>query len=177
MSADAKHKEVPLHVAASKGDIEAPYLEAARSIAPDYFRTVRAEHLAAFEAAGFPHRRVEEWKYTDLRPKMRTSYALPSDAAPTVTGEGGPFGDLDAYRIVIVNGRLLSKPSDQKGIDIVDLLDGEGIWAGDFLFRQQNAKPKANWVQGLAQHSNFEQKGSFTSSHYKLNQLQSNIKQ
>ncbi|NJX14290.1 alpha-L-rhamnosidase [Tamlana crocina] len=39
----------------------------------------------------------------------------------------------------------------------------------------ENATPEPNWVQGLAQHSNFEQKGSFTSSHDKLNQLQSNI--
>lgn len=36
-------------------------------------------------------------------------------------------------------------------------------------------KPESKWVQGLAQHSNFEQNGMFTSSHDKLNQLQSNI--
>ncbi|PWG06677.1 family 78 glycoside hydrolase catalytic domain [Polaribacter aquimarinus] len=39
----------------------------------------------------------------------------------------------------------------------------------------KNAKPDASWVQGIAQHSNFEKKGTFTSSHNKLNQLQSNI--
>ena len=39
----------------------------------------------------------------------------------------------------------------------------------------KNAKPEASWVQGIAQHSNFEKKGTFTSSHEKLNQLQSNI--
>ncbi len=40
----------------------------------------------------------------------------------------------------------------------------------------KNAKPDASWVQGIVQHSNFEKKGTFTSSHEKLNQLQSNIK-
>ncbi|WP_298878666.1 alpha-L-rhamnosidase [uncultured Polaribacter sp.] len=39
----------------------------------------------------------------------------------------------------------------------------------------KNAKPNASWVQGIVQHSNFEKKGTFTSSHDKLNQLQSNI--
>ncbi len=39
----------------------------------------------------------------------------------------------------------------------------------------KNAKPEASWVKGLAQHSNFEQNGTFTSSHDKLNHLQRNI--
>ncbi|TBN02956.1 rhamnosidase [Hyunsoonleella flava] len=38
-----------------------------------------------------------------------------------------------------------------------------------------NQKPDASWVQGLAQHSDFDKNGTFTSSHDKLNQLQSNI--
>ncbi|WP_396635697.1 family 78 glycoside hydrolase catalytic domain [Maribacter sp. R77961] len=39
----------------------------------------------------------------------------------------------------------------------------------------KNAKPDASWVQGIVQHSDFEKNGTFTSSHDKLNQLQSNI--
>ena len=39
----------------------------------------------------------------------------------------------------------------------------------------KNATPNKTWVQGLVQHSNFEKNGTFTSSHKKLNQLQSNI--
>lgn len=38
-----------------------------------------------------------------------------------------------------------------------------------------SAKPNTNWIKGLVQHSNFEKNGSFSSSHKKLNQLQSNI--
>ncbi|MEN8777322.1 MAG: family 78 glycoside hydrolase catalytic domain [Polaribacter sp.] len=38
-----------------------------------------------------------------------------------------------------------------------------------------SATPNASWVKGLVQHSNFEKNGTFTSSHDKLNQLQSNI--
>tara|TARA_R110002051_G_scaffold318695_1_gene401386 strand:- start:28001 stop:30781 length:2781 start_codon:yes stop_codon:yes gene_type:complete len=39
----------------------------------------------------------------------------------------------------------------------------------------RNATPDKTWVKGLVQHSNFEENGTFTSSHKKLNQLQSNI--
>ncbi len=39
----------------------------------------------------------------------------------------------------------------------------------------KDSKPKTTWVQAVAQHSNFDKNGSFTSSHKKLNQLQSNI--
>ncbi|UMB54124.1 glycoside hydrolase family 78 protein [Lutibacter sp. A64] len=38
-----------------------------------------------------------------------------------------------------------------------------------------SVKPTTNWVKGLVQHSNFQKNGTFTSSHEKLNQLQSNI--
>jgi alpha-L-rhamnosidase len=38
-----------------------------------------------------------------------------------------------------------------------------------------SATPNVNWIKGLVQHSNFSENGSFTSSHDKLNQLQSNI--
>ncbi|WP_299119269.1 alpha-L-rhamnosidase [uncultured Winogradskyella sp.] len=39
----------------------------------------------------------------------------------------------------------------------------------------EQVKPESNWVQGLVQHTDFEDKGTFTSSHDKLNQLQENI--
>ena len=39
----------------------------------------------------------------------------------------------------------------------------------------KEAKPETTWVEGIVQHSDFEKNGTFTSSHHKLNQLQSNI--
>ena len=38
-----------------------------------------------------------------------------------------------------------------------------------------SVKPNTSWVKGLVQHSDIKKNGSFTSSHEKLNQLQSNI--
>ncbi|MGA8901286.1 MAG: Fe-S cluster assembly protein SufD, partial [Bradyrhizobium sp.] len=41
---------------------------------------VRRQAFDAFERAGLPHRRLEDWKYTDLRALMRE--VLPLAAAP-----------------------------------------------------------------------------------------------
>ncbi len=38
-----------------------------------------------------------------------------------------------------------------------------------------SVKPSVSWVKGVVHHSNFDKNGTFTSSHDKLNQLQSNI--
>ena len=58
-----------------------------------------------FEAKGLPHRRVEEWKYTDLRTAMRDALSLaqaPQAATLAALGHvADPFAQLDAYRITI----------------------------------------------------------------------------
>src|ERR1700730_8917753 len=41
---------------------------------------MRQRAFEAYERAGLPHRRIEEWKYTDLRALMRE--VLPLAAAP-----------------------------------------------------------------------------------------------
>ena len=53
-------------------------------------------------ARGLPNRRVEQWKFTDLRARLRAGYA----AAPLVDGPAPAslFDGLDALRIDIVNG-------------------------------------------------------------------------
>src|SRR5258706_4773292 len=45
--------------------------------------SLREDAFRSFDLRGLPHRRVEEWKYTDLRALMRESYPLapPPDAA------------------------------------------------------------------------------------------------
>ncbi|MBS7803472.1 Fe-S cluster assembly protein SufD [Rhizobiales bacterium TNE-4] len=90
-----------------------------------------------FEAKGLPHRRVEEWKYTDLRTAMRD--ALPLAQAPqaaTLAALGhvaDPFAQLDAYRITIVDGHHVPSLSVDaiKGVTLRDLAaslsTGDGI--------------------------------------------------
>ncbi len=63
--------------------------------------------------------------------------------------------------------------------------DGQIEWYPKFTFHgfryvelsgfDENATPEKSWVSGLAQYSDFDKSGTFSSSHRKLNQLQSNI--
>ncbi|WP_245293152.1 Fe-S cluster assembly protein SufD [Mongoliimonas terrestris] len=80
--------------------------------------SLRDGAFAAFEKVGLPHRRVEAWKYTDLRANLRT-IAAPAGAPdhgrvqalpPAVPGDG-------ARRIVVANGRVLADLSDLAGLE------------------------------------------------------------
>ena len=59
---------------------EAGLVEAFAALRPRLAGTATAARREAafrrFEAAGLPHRRIEEWKYTDLRALMRDAKPL-----------------------------------------------------------------------------------------------------
>jgi Fe-S cluster assembly protein SufD len=69
----------------------------------DWVQTLREAAAERFRAAGFPTRRVEAWKYTDLRPISDAAF----DEALTILGDGvalpAPRG---ARRAVFVDGRF-----------------------------------------------------------------------
>ncbi|HEV3370988.1 MAG TPA: Fe-S cluster assembly protein SufD [Xanthobacteraceae bacterium] len=77
---------------------------------------LREEAFHRFERAGLPSRRVEDWKYTDLRAAMRD--ALPLAAAPDaaakarVAAAGTLVAELEARRIVFVDGAFVAELSD-----------------------------------------------------------------
>jgi Fe-S cluster assembly protein SufD len=83
-------------------------------------RARRAAAFALFERFGLPHRRVEAWKYTDLRTLMRTVAPLggpaPSALLATVA-EADPIAGLDRAQVVIVNGVFEPELSDLSGIE------------------------------------------------------------
>jgi Fe-S cluster assembly protein SufD len=80
---------------------------------------VAARRNAAFDVfakQGLPHRRIEEWKYTDLRALMRDAKPLasPPDAAAKARAKdaGRLLSDLDARRLVFVDGAFVPELSD-----------------------------------------------------------------
>ncbi|HEY6257606.1 MAG TPA: Fe-S cluster assembly protein SufD [Xanthobacteraceae bacterium] len=87
---------------------------------------MRDEAFGRFELAGLPSRRVEEWKYTDLRAVMREALPLaaPPDAAAKRrgAGAGAELAGLEARRIVFVDGTFLPELSD-----LADLESGLSI--------------------------------------------------
>ena len=90
-----------------------------------------------FENEGLPHRRVEEWKYTDLRALMRDAKPLAGvpDAAAKARAEtaGGMLASIEARRIVFVEGAFVPELSDladlEAGLAISSM--GQALAAGD----------------------------------------------
>jgi Fe-S cluster assembly protein SufD len=95
---------------------------------------VAAQRAAAFDLfarEGLPHRRVEEWKYTDLRALMREAKPLanPPDAAAKARAKtaGAVLGDVETRRLVFVDGAFVREMSDlaalEGGLSIGSLAD------------------------------------------------------
>ena len=99
----------------------------------------RKAAIGAFAGLGFPHRRIEEWKYTDLRSAIKE--ALPpaiADATPVTVSELETalegLAALDAHRVVFVNGTHrpdLSTTNTEKGLELGPLAFALGRSAGD----------------------------------------------
>ncbi|HXW27788.1 MAG TPA: Fe-S cluster assembly protein SufD [Xanthobacteraceae bacterium] len=97
-----------------------------------------------FEALGLPHRRIEEWKYTDLRALMRDAAPLagvPSSAAvAAATRAGAIFGNREGTRrLLFVDGAFVAERSDlgslEPGLSIVAM--GTALAAGDAVVAVQ----------------------------------------
>jgi FeS assembly protein SufD len=95
---------------------------------------LRAKAIDAYAALGLPHRRVEAWKYTDLRSKLTealplaraTGMTLSEAALEQALGRG--VAKLEAYRLVMLEGELRADLSDlaglkAAGVEIVSLTE------------------------------------------------------
>src|SRR6185295_4756111 len=82
---------------------------------------LRASAFERFAVAGLPHRRVEEWKYTDLRALMRDAKPLasPPDAAAIARAKeaGRALSDGEFRRLVFVDGAFVPELSDLAALD------------------------------------------------------------
>jgi len=82
---------------------------------------LREDAFRRFETEGLPHRRVEEWKYTDLRALMRDAKPLagvPDAAAKARAKDALAMLDaIEARRIVFVDGALVPEFSDLSGLE------------------------------------------------------------
>jgi Fe-S cluster assembly protein SufD len=90
---------------------------------------VREQALAGFSERGLPHRRVEEFHYTDLRALMREAAPLaerpgPADVAAAFN-QARAFSEVPSTRLTIVNGyvagELAEAASFPQGIEVMPL--------------------------------------------------------
>lgn len=106
---------------------------------------LREDAFKRFDARGLPHRRVEEWKYTDLRAFMREANPLAAapDAAAKARAQhaGHPLAGLETRRVVFVDGAFAPELSDltpEAGLTIGSL--AEALAKGDTLVTQHLGK-------------------------------------
>ena len=86
---------------------------------------VRARRDAAFDVfrrTGLPHRRIEEWKYTDLRTLVRkaakpTSPPDEETVRAALTALRDPLAGVDRYRLVLADGYFMAGLSDTDALE------------------------------------------------------------
>jgi Fe-S cluster assembly protein SufD len=141
MNADLRPVKTPAEQALSSA------YEAARATLPGKgaVQDLRENAFRTFETRGLPHRRVEEWKYTDLRVLMRDLYPLAPapDAAAKVRAKnaGNVLAGIDCRRLVFVDGVFAPDLSDltaEPGLTIASLADA--LAQGDVLVGKQVGK-------------------------------------
>ena len=116
MSAEVR----PIKTAAEQALAEA-FAARKAALARDPLVAQREAAFRRFAAEGLPHRRVEDWKYTDLRALMREAKPLagPPDAAGIARAKnaGRLLRGVDARRIVLVDGVFVPELSDLAALE------------------------------------------------------------
>lgn len=107
----------------------------------DWAKSLRDKAYDRYSVAGLPHRRVEEWKYTDLRARLTEAYppappvAEALDAASVDKALGEALAAIDCHRLVIVDGQFRPELSDTRALDkhgefvsLADALESPAGW-------------------------------------------------
>jgi Fe-S cluster assembly protein SufD len=114
--------------------------------------SAREAAFAAFTQVGLPHRRIEDWKYTDLRALLRDVLPLapaPDAAEFSLAADAVKLHAIDGVRrLVLVDGVFAPKLSElgglEKGLSIRtlrDVLEASDPALQTQLFAPDNANP------------------------------------
>lgn len=109
-----------------------------------WLQPLRAEALNRVTRDGLPHRRIEAWKYTDLRNKFPTGLDL---AAGGGADGVDVFEGLKAHRLHIAGGKVVSVPDDvPDGLEVMSLADALAMPS---LWLRQWLQPTTDAVENL----------------------------
>src|SRR5262249_48150530 len=124
---ERRHMDLPVQQFRTKGEqVFLDMFEQGADVLPGardpFVSGLRRKAIEAYGRLGLPHRRVEAWKYTDLRSRLTDAYPLIS-ATGTAVGEtelskaiGSDFVPLPAHRLVIVEGGVRADLSGLSGL-------------------------------------------------------------
>jgi Fe-S cluster assembly protein SufD len=108
----------------------------------DWMRQIRHDALGRFARDGLPGRRIEAWKYADLATLRPRTLSL---AAVANSPKLVPLPDDDAFRVDLVNGRVVRLPAPADlpdGFEVMrlaDALDVPSLWLRPLLQVDGNA--------------------------------------
>ncbi len=94
---------------------------------PEWLRGLRSAAAARFDALGFPTRRDEEWRFTNVSPIVETPFALASRAQSEMTADmlrHYTYEGMGGTQLVFVNGHFhadLSSPAFPHGVVVSSL--------------------------------------------------------
>lgn len=110
----------------------------------DILKDIRKEALSFFAEKGFPHKKIEAWKYTSLSKLQATDYSLwqPVNEKTTLSAEVlHEYSIKDCYSLVFVNGFYCAEMSSKEiaGVTITPLLEALHKGGEAFIKKYFNA--------------------------------------
>jgi Fe-S cluster assembly protein SufD len=118
---------------------------------PPWLQARRVQALKRFHASGIPHRRIEEWKYSDLRNALESPHEAASEMS---VASADAFAAIAGARLVIRNGRLETAPppSGAELFDLATLTDDAPDWVkrnlGEVLSRRTMGEASLALMRG-----------------------------
>lgn len=105
-------------------------LEKTKRREPGWVGPLRKAGLSRFAEKGLPTRKQEDWRFTDVSALTELAFHLsetPAEqAVESVALDRLPFGDLECYRLVFIDGHFhagLSRLPEEEGLSIQNLTE------------------------------------------------------
>ena len=116
--------------------------EEAKIDGPAWLKELQETARAEFQAKGLPNRRVEEWKYTDLKSAMKVAFK-PVDQGDVTEAQineqlGAELAAISTHKLVFVDGQLNEQLSDCSLGEASEVLSLKAALADD-----------VSWVQSI----------------------------
>lgn len=97
---------------------------------PSWLQTLRAEARKNFQKLGIPHKKMEDWRYTNLKAFAEIEFSSPENPSADEINKllaGCNAPEIESYSVVLVNGRYQEELSNldglPKGVTITSLKD------------------------------------------------------
>ncbi|HWE06870.1 MAG TPA: Fe-S cluster assembly protein SufD [Rhizomicrobium sp.] len=125
------------------------------ALRPSWLDERRRRAVQSFRDAGVPNRRIEQWKYTDLRGALEGQSATAS-SKPLLRPDRNPFAAISTFQLSIADG-CLGEPNSQipAGIELFNLGqldDGAPDWVrqnlGEVLSRSAMGEASLAMMRG-----------------------------